>query len=75
MDDLIFKQKGVAELIPDSICRYIEIDGEYDTCIRLRWCFMQVWNLKNFRPVFVPKSNKEQMMPYNVQPYLHKALC
>lgn len=35
MDDLIFKQKGVAELIPDSICRYIEIDGEYDTCIRL----------------------------------------
>ena len=36
---------------------------------------MQVWNLKNFRPVFVPQLSNEQMMPYNVQPYLHKALC
>ncbi len=35
MGDLTFEQKGVAELIPDSVCRYIEIDGEYDTCIRL----------------------------------------
>lgn len=36
---------------------------------------MQVWNLKNFRPVFAQKLNRDKMMPYNVQPYLHKALC
>ena len=52
------------------------IRGMIITKKRMYVCgFVQVWNLKNFRPVFVPQLNNEQMMPYNVQPYLHKALC